>query len=68
MIVLSKQSDSFGLQTVEIDGNSYTIPDSWGADLDYNWGPTQNGCSFVIIYFNGTDYTDHTSTYDGSIQ
>ena len=64
VIVLSQQTDGFTLNTITIDhSNSYTISDvSYGADIDC-YTTANNACSYIIVFFNGTDYVDRTRTY-----
>ena len=65
VVVLSQQTDGFTLKTITIDTtNSYTIPDNPGADIDCTSG-SGDPCSYVVVFFNGTGYIDHTGTYAG---
>ena len=65
VVVLSQQTDGFTLNTITIDTTkSYTISNVPGADLDCST-TIGDPCSYVIIFFNGTDYIDHTRTYAG---
>ena len=64
VVVLSKQTNGFTLNTITIDQeNSYTVNDvAYGADIDCTT-TENNACSYVVVFFNGTDFSDHTTTY-----